>query len=153
MADLPENAPEHCPGPGSDEAGKNSACQGCPNQSICASGAGAGPDPAIDEIKEKMSTVKHKILVLSGKGGVGKSTFSAHLAHGLAEDESRQIALLDVDICGPSIPKIMGLEGEQVILYFSFLNVATFILYVKLNVTNDYYIILYHNDFTSCSTK
>ncbi|XP_069839771.1 cytosolic Fe-S cluster assembly factor NUBP1 isoform X2 [Dendropsophus ebraccatus] len=61
-----------------------------------------------------MSTVKHKILVLSGKGGVGKSTFSAHLAHGLAEDEGKQIALLDVDICGPSIPKIMGLEGEQV---------------------------------------
>ncbi|KAM9305555.1 cytosolic Fe-S cluster assembly factor NUBP1 [Gastrophryne carolinensis] len=61
-----------------------------------------------------MSTVKHKILVLSGKGGVGKSTFSAHLAHGLAEDENRQVALLDVDICGPSIPRIMGLEGEQV---------------------------------------
>ncbi|TKC41767.1 hypothetical protein EI555_000428 [Monodon monoceros] len=68
---------------------------------------------AIEEIKEKMKTVKHKILVLSGKGGVGKSTFSAHLAHGLAEDENTQVALLDIDICGPSIPKIMGLEGEQ----------------------------------------
>ncbi|KAG8558379.1 hypothetical protein GDO81_016966 [Engystomops pustulosus] len=114
MADVPENAPQHCPGTGSSDAGKGSACQGCPNQSVCASGAAAGPDPAIEEIKEKMSTVKHKILVLSGKGGVGKSTFSAHLAHGLAEDEGKQIALLDVDICGPSIPKIMGLEGEQV---------------------------------------
>nr|KAF6490444.1 nucleotide binding protein 1 [Molossus molossus] len=61
-----------------------------------------------------MKTVKHKILVLSGKGGVGKSTFSAHLAHALAEDENTQVALLDIDICGPSIPKIMGLEGEQV---------------------------------------
>ncbi|XP_077880763.1 cytosolic Fe-S cluster assembly factor NUBP1 isoform X3 [Ictidomys tridecemlineatus] len=78
-----------------------------------------------------MKTVKHKILILSGKGGVGKSTFSAHLAHGLAEDENTQawrgvfpggahcclvpqVALLDIDICGPSIPKIMGLEGEQV---------------------------------------
>lgn len=38
-----------------------------------------------------MKTVKHKILVLSGKGGVGKSTFSAHLAHGLAEDENTQV--------------------------------------------------------------
>uniref|UniRef100_A0A2K5D7B6 NUBP iron-sulfur cluster assembly factor 1, cytosolic n=1 Tax=Aotus nancymaae TaxID=37293 RepID=A0A2K5D7B6_AOTNA len=45
----------------------------------------------IEEIKEKMKTVKHKILVLSGKGGVGKSTFSAHLAHGLAEDENTQV--------------------------------------------------------------
>lgn len=62
----------------------------------------------------KLSTVKHKILVLSGKGGVGKSTFSAHLAHALASDSTKEVALLDVDICGPSIPRIMGLEGEQV---------------------------------------
>ena len=46
---------------------------------------------AIEEIKEKMKTVKHKLLVLSGKGGVGKSTFSAQLAHGLAEDDAKQV--------------------------------------------------------------
>ncbi|ELW67634.1 Cytosolic Fe-S cluster assembly factor NUBP1 [Tupaia chinensis] len=108
-----EEAPHDCPGADSAQAGRGTSCQGCPNQRLCASGAGAAPDPAIEEIKEKMKTVKHKILVLSGKGGVGKSTFSAHLAHGLAEDENTQIALLDIDICGPSIPKIMGLEGEQ----------------------------------------
>ncbi|KTG03647.1 hypothetical protein cypCar_00015178, partial [Cyprinus carpio] len=68
----------------------------------------------IEEIRQKLTSVKHKILVLSGKGGVGKSTFSAHLSHALASDDSKEIALLDVDICGPSIPKIMGLEGEQV---------------------------------------
>ncbi|KAF4015582.1 hypothetical protein G4228_007319, partial [Cervus hanglu yarkandensis] len=102
-----------CPGADSAQAGRGASCQGCPNQRLCASGAGAAADPAIEEIKEKMKTVKHKILVLSGKGGVGKSTFSAHLAHGLAEDENTQVALLDIDICGPSIPKIMGLEGEQ----------------------------------------
>ncbi|XP_038063848.1 cytosolic Fe-S cluster assembly factor nubp1-A-like isoform X2 [Patiria miniata] len=61
-----------------------------------------------------MSSVKHKILVLSGKGGVGKSTFTAHLARGLARDENTQVAVLDIDICGPSIPRVMGLEGEQV---------------------------------------
>ncbi|XP_006007941.1 cytosolic Fe-S cluster assembly factor nubp1 isoform X2 [Latimeria chalumnae] len=114
MADVPSNAPENCPGTSSDQAGKSSACQGCPNQAICASGLPKGPDPAIEEIKEKLATVKHKILVLSGKGGVGKSTFSAHLAHGIANDETKEVALLDVDICGPSIPKILGLEGEQV---------------------------------------
>ncbi|XP_044089874.1 cytosolic Fe-S cluster assembly factor NUBP1 isoform X2 [Neovison vison] len=108
-----EEVPQGCPGTGSAQAGRGASCQGCPNQRLCASGAGAAPDPAIEEIKEKMKTVKHKILVLSGKGGVGKSTFSAHLAHGLAEDENTQVALLDIDICGPSIPKIMGLEGEQ----------------------------------------
>ncbi|XP_001366656.1 cytosolic Fe-S cluster assembly factor NUBP1 isoform X1 [Monodelphis domestica] len=109
-----EEVPQDCPGTGSAQAGKGASCQGCPNQRLCASGAGAAPDPAIEQIKEKMRTVKYKILVLSGKGGVGKSTFSAHLAHGLAEDESKQVALLDIDICGPSIPKMMGLEGEQV---------------------------------------
>ncbi|GAB5583077.1 cytosolic Fe-S cluster assembly factor NUBP1 isoform X1 [Prionailurus iriomotensis] len=109
-----EEVPQGCPGTGSAQAGRGASCQGCPNQRLCASGAGAAPDPAIEEIKEKLKTVKHKILVLSGKGGVGKSTFSAHLAHGLAEDENTQVALLDIDICGPSIPKMMGLEGEQV---------------------------------------
>uniref|UniRef100_A0A8D0FPX6 Nucleotide binding protein 1 n=1 Tax=Strix occidentalis caurina TaxID=311401 RepID=A0A8D0FPX6_STROC len=59
-------------------------------------------------------------MVLSGKGGVGKSTFSAILAHGLAADEAKQVALLDIDICGPSIPKMMGLEGEQVSEYSNY---------------------------------
>ncbi|XP_037670117.1 cytosolic Fe-S cluster assembly factor NUBP1 isoform X2 [Choloepus didactylus] len=86
-----EEVPEDCPGTGSAQAGRGASCQGCPNQRLCASGAGAARDPAIEEIKEKMKTVKHKILVLSGKGGVGKSTFSAHLAHGLAEDENTQV--------------------------------------------------------------
>ena len=57
--------------------------------------------------------VKHKILVLSGKGGVGKSTFSAQLAYALA-GKDKQVGLLDIDICGPSQPKMMGVEKEQV---------------------------------------
>jgi Mrp family chromosome partitioning ATPase len=63
-----------------------------------------------------MASVKHKILVLSGKGGVGKSTFSAQLAFALSEanERSLQVGLLDIDICGPSIPRLLGLEGEQV---------------------------------------
>jgi Mrp family chromosome partitioning ATPase len=70
----------------------------------------------MQEIAERMSTVKHKILVLSGKGGVGKSTFSAQLSFALSEENERtfQVGLLDIDICGPSIPRLLGLEGEQV---------------------------------------
>ncbi|NXT31433.1 NUBP1 factor, partial [Pelecanoides urinatrix] len=103
-----------CPGTSSAQAGRAAACQGCPNQRLCAGGA-AAPDPAeAAELRERLRSVKHTVLVLSGKGGVGKSTFSALLAHGLAADEAKQVALLDIDICGPSIPKMMGLEGEQV---------------------------------------
>ncbi|XP_785786.3 cytosolic Fe-S cluster assembly factor nubp1-B [Strongylocentrotus purpuratus] len=113
MSEVPENAPEHCPGTGSEDAGKASACQGCPNQDVCSS-AKPTLDPAVAEIKERMSSVKHKLLVLSGKGGVGKSTFTSHLARGMARDENTQVAVLDIDICGPSIPRIMGLNNEQV---------------------------------------
>lgn len=60
-----------------------------------------------------MATVKHKIVVLSGKGGVGKSTFSSQLAFALAGMDF-QVGLLDIDLCGPSIPKMLGLEGHEI---------------------------------------
>jgi len=110
---LVEPPPEHCPGTESETAGKSAACAGCPNQQICST-APKGPDPDIVEIEQRMKTVKHKILVLSGKGGVGKSTFSSQLSFALAMNQDTQVGLLDIDICGPSIPKIMGLEGEQI---------------------------------------
>ncbi|KAI9834918.1 MAG: cytosolic Fe-S cluster assembly factor nbp35 [Sclerophora amabilis] len=105
--------PEHCPGPESQKAGQSSACAGCPNQSICAS-APKGPDPDIPLITSRLSTIRHKILVLSGKGGVGKSTFTTMLAHGFATNPASQVGIMDTDICGPSIPKMMGVEAEQV---------------------------------------
>ncbi|KAG1675999.1 Cytosolic Fe-S cluster assembly factor NUBP1 [Nymphon striatum] len=112
--DIPSNAPDHCPGTQSESAGKGSACQGCPNQTNCSSGAASAPDPDIALLKEKLSGIKHKILVLSGKGGVGKSTFSSTLARGLALDDSIDVGVLDIDICGPSQPTILGVQGEQV---------------------------------------
>lgn len=111
---VPENANEHCPGVGSNDAGKSDACAGCPNQKVCASGEAAQEDPAVAEIAEKFKNIKHKILVLSGKGGVGKSTISSQLAHTLALDENLNVGLLDIDICGPSIPRMMGLEGQEI---------------------------------------
>ncbi|ORY51923.1 P-loop containing nucleoside triphosphate hydrolase protein [Rhizoclosmatium globosum] len=105
--------PEHCPGPETQNAGKSAACEGCPNQNICAEGP-KGPDPAIAAIADRLSGVKHKILVLSGKGGVGKSTFSSNLSLFLSQNDDTQVGLLDIDICGPSVPKMVGLEGEQI---------------------------------------
>lgn len=114
MSNIPIDAPVHCPGTQSEEAGQTSACAGCPNQKVCSSGDAKKPDPDIADIRYKLRNVKHKILVLSGKGGVGKSTFASHLAHGLSSDDAVQVAILDVDVCGPSLPRILGVEGEQV---------------------------------------
>jgi Mrp family chromosome partitioning ATPase len=63
-------------------------------------------------LRERMQQVRQKLIVLSGKGGVGKSTVAANLAVALAR-QGRRVGLLDVDIHGPSIPKLMGLEGRS----------------------------------------
>lgn len=54
------------------------------------------------------------IIVLSGKGGVGKSTFSVQLAAAIALESKKKTALLDVDLSGPSTPLMLGLEGKSV---------------------------------------
>ncbi|KAI9874753.1 MAG: cytosolic Fe-S cluster assembly factor nbp35 [Pleopsidium flavum] len=105
--------PEHCPGPESNLAGKGDACAGCPNQSICAT-APKGPDPDIPLITGRLSSIRHKILVLSGKGGVGKSTFTTMLAHAFATNPDSMVGIMDTDICGPSIPRMMGVEAETI---------------------------------------
>ena len=61
-------------------------------------------------IKEKMSKIKYKLVVLSGKGGVGKSFVTASLAFALA-NKGKKVGVLDADIHGPSIPKMMGVHG------------------------------------------
>ncbi|KAJ1955803.1 cytosolic Fe-S cluster assembly factor nbp35 [Linderina pennispora] len=110
---IPDNANEHCPGPDSEQAGKAEGCEGCPNQQICATQA-RGPDPDIPIVTERLQGIKHKILVLSGKGGVGKSTFTAQLGFALATDEDTDVGVVDIDICGPSIPRIMGCKDEEI---------------------------------------
>lgn len=67
--------PEHCPGPESEKAGTADSCAGCPNQQICAS-APKGPDPDIPLISQRLEGVRHRVLVLSGKGGVGSTLYA-----------------------------------------------------------------------------
>ncbi len=63
------------------------------------------------EIKERLSHIKNKLLVMSGKGGVGKSSVAAYLSVALAKKGYR-VGLMDVDLHGPSIPRILGLKGN-----------------------------------------
>lgn len=111
---LITSAPHDCPGTESQNAGKTSACAGCPNQTICASGEARGPDPDIEVIAARLARVKSIILIMSGKGGVGKSTLATNIARALATNQETMVGLLDIDICGPSIPVSTGLEGESI---------------------------------------
>jgi ATP-binding protein involved in chromosome partitioning len=65
-------------------------------------------------IKTRMRRVRHKIAVISGKGGVGKSLVTVNLATGLAMNgRPGDVAILDADLTGPCVPKMMGLKGER----------------------------------------
>jgi ATP-binding protein involved in chromosome partitioning len=64
-------------------------------------------------LKARMSKVKHKIAVISGKGGVGKSTVTVNLAAAFAK-AGYSVGVLDADIHGPSVPRLLGLTGQQV---------------------------------------
>lgn len=87
--------------------------------STCGTG---GPCPASEaqqqalmqqrRMDERLGRIKHQILVMSGKGGVGKSTVSANLAWTLAK-RGDQVGLLDADLHGPSIPLMTGIVGAR----------------------------------------
>jgi Mrp family chromosome partitioning ATPase len=65
------------------------------------------------KIAKQLAGVKNVILVLSGKGGVGKSTVSVRLAWSLVRQGYR-VGILDVDLCGPSIPHLLNVQEQQV---------------------------------------
>jgi Mrp family chromosome partitioning ATPase len=69
----------------------------------------------LDEARlaSRLARIRHTIVVLSGKGGVGKSTVSVNLAVALAE-RGKQVGLLDIDLHGPSVPKMLHLEGQPI---------------------------------------
>ena len=66
--------------------------------------------PEDESLRNQLERIQHKLLVMSGKGGVGKSSVAAHIALGLAA-RGYQVGLLDVDFHGPSIPRMLGVSG------------------------------------------
>ena len=62
------------------------------------------------EIEASLGRIRNKILVMSGKGGVGKSSVAAYLSVALAK-KNKKVGLMDVDLHGPSIPRMLGLKG------------------------------------------
>jgi Mrp family chromosome partitioning ATPase/predicted Fe-Mo cluster-binding NifX family protein len=71
------------------------------------------PEVAGEQIRlrEQLRNIKHKLLVMSGKGGVGKTSVATYLALGLAR-RGYQVGLLDVDLHGPDVPRMLGISGK-----------------------------------------
>ena len=95
------------------KAKRDTSCSGCEHAKP---GGGCGlakdaPDALQAAVKHNLARIRHKLLVLSGKGGVGKSTVAVNLAAGLAR-RGLKVGLLDADLHGPSIPGMLGLSGS-----------------------------------------
>lgn len=105
---MEESTTESCP---------PSACGSCSSSSCSA--AHKNPEETDREFAERqklqsrLCKIKHRIAVLSGKGGVGKSTVAVNLATSLAL-AGKRVGLLDVDIHGPSVPTMLGLDAQNV---------------------------------------
>ncbi len=83
------------------------------DQKSCASCKSSGEKKSREELLScKLSRIRNKVLVMSGKGGVGKSSVASYLALGLARRNGYRVGLLDIDLHGPSIPKMFGLHGK-----------------------------------------
>lgn len=71
-------------------------------------------DPAMQEreknLKEALSKIKHKFLIMSGKGGVGKTSVAVNLGIALGE-KGYKVGIMDVDLHGPDVPRMLGLQG------------------------------------------
>ena len=98
-----DNAPSSC-----GTCGKNdcSASQRNPDES----------QEAFEErrrLQSRLCRIRHKVVVLSGKGGVGKSTVAVNLAMALSM-AGKRVGLLDVDIHGPSVPTMLGLKKHAI---------------------------------------
>lgn len=67
------------------------------------------------EIQEALSQIRQKLLVMSGKGGVGKSSVAAYLAVAPAK-KGNKVGLMDVDLHGPSIPRLLSLSAYKTVM-------------------------------------
>jgi len=81
-------------------------CSSCADREIC-----DDPRARDVEIEDRMAGIKHKIVIGSGKGGVGKSTVAVNLAAALKK-KGYKVGILDGDITGPDIPKLLGIENQ-----------------------------------------
>lgn len=87
-------------------------CKSCSSKPESCAGTECGAKPEDLKLKKTLGRIRHKLVVLSGKGGVGKSTVAANIAVALSL-AGKQVGLLDVDVHGPSIPRLLSLTDAK----------------------------------------
>ena len=90
-----------------DEKSCEGLCSSCADKGSC-----DDPRARQKETVDRMTRIKHKIVIGSGKGGVGKSTVTVNLAASL-RSMGYKVGILDADITGPNIPKLLGIEDQK----------------------------------------
>jgi Mrp family chromosome partitioning ATPase len=93
-----------------DRCDSDANCQSCDSANTCS--ADEKERHAQQRIDTTLKTIRHTFMVLSGKGGVGKSSVAVNLAATLAGKGSR-VGILDADVHGPNIPKMLGVERKK----------------------------------------
>ncbi len=93
-----------------NECSAETSCSNCGSASAC--DAEAKRQHMEDRVARRLSRIKYRIAVMSGKGGVGKSTVAVNLAVALAQS-GRRVGLFDGDVHGPNVPLMLGLEGRS----------------------------------------
>ncbi|HEY3422065.1 MAG TPA: Mrp/NBP35 family ATP-binding protein [Methanocellaceae archaeon] len=105
--DVPQGAPaqesEGCNA--CNEKQGSSKCDSCPSK-------GKAQPMRDEDIMKRLAKVRHRIAIVSGKGGVGKSTIAASLAVSLSM-MGYKVGVLDADVSGPNIPHLLGVEGHK----------------------------------------
>ncbi|MBU0624105.1 MAG: Mrp/NBP35 family ATP-binding protein, partial [Candidatus Thermoplasmatota archaeon] len=81
------------------------------SESCRSGGAKCAAEPKGITAEKNLAGVKHKIIVMSGKGGVGKSTVAVNLAQSLVR-KGFTVGVLDADMHGPSVPKLLGIPNQ-----------------------------------------
>ena len=94
----------------SDNCSDGASCSSCSSSESCSAEDKQKQEEKV--LQKRLSNIKHRIVVMSGKGGVGKSTVAVSLAVTLA-NQGHKVGLLDADIHGPNIPKMLNLENKR----------------------------------------
>lgn len=90
-----------------------SGCSGCSSEApdgSCSSSTGC--EPGDEKLQKTLGRIKNKIVVMSGKGGVGKTTVATNIAVALSL-QGKKVGLLDIDVHGPSVPRLLSLKGKK----------------------------------------